>query len=225
MCDERKQAIRQQARSKRHERREHELAARGLETGAGKGAFSPAETLPCEIHPEGPALMEAWRGLLHSLHLTYADLLPALFLPTPTEPDIRLLFGTVSHCLVPALVGKDGCRLPDPAWVMWDAPSVEALPRPLEILGAPMRPEVLRQADIVLLPALAVDEDGTRIGQGGGWYDRALKHARPGAPIVAVIFDDEWSAQPLPRLSHDVCVDAVVTPGGFRILTSDLSSV
>lgn len=225
MCDERKQLIRQQARSKRHERREHEWAARGLETGADRGAFSPAESLPCEIHPEGPALMEAWRGLVHALGLVFVDLFPALFLPTPTEPDIRLLFGTVSRCLVPALVGKDGCRLPAPAWVWWDAPSVDFLPPPHEILGAPMSPEVLKQADIVLLPALAVDEDGTRIGQGGGWYDRALKHARPGAPIVAVIFDDEWSAQPLPRLSHDVCVNAVVTPGGFRILTSDLSSV
>lgn len=225
MCDERKQLIRQQARSKRSERRRRVDAAQAVCTHTPGDSFESPDELSSEIRPEGFALLDAWKGLLSALGLSSCELFPALFLPTPTEPDIRLLFTTVSRCLVPALVGEDGSRLSDPAWAQWDASSRGAPPRPLEILGAPMRPEVLRQADIILLPALAVDEDGTRIGQGGGWYDRALKHARPGAPIVAVIFDDEWSSQPLPRLPHDVCVDAVVTPGGFRILTSDLSSV
>ena len=225
MCDERKKLIRRQARSKRSERRRRVDAAQAVCTHTPGNSFESPDELSSEIRPEGFALLDAWKGLLSALGLSSCELFPALFLPTPTEPDIRLLFTTVSRCLVPALVGENGSRLSDPAWAQWDASSRGAPPRPHEVLGETLGADALAEADIVLLPALAVDEDGTRIGQGGGWYDRALRHARPGAPIVAVIFDDEWSAQPLPRLSHDIPVDAVVTPSGFRILASDLSSV
>ncbi len=41
----------------------------------------------------------------------------------------------------------------------------------------------------MLAPALAVDGEGRRLGQGGGSYDRALTRTR--APVLAVVFDDE----------------------------------
>lgn len=58
---------------------------------------------------------------------------------------------------------------------------------------------------------------GTRLGQGAGWYDRALAEARPGIPIVALVFDDELhdaAIQPIPREAHDVAVSIVVRPSG-----------
>ena len=69
----------------------------------------------------------------------------------------------------------------------------------------------------MIAPALAVDTTGARLGQGGGWYDRALEHLRPGAPVVALVFPEElYDAQtrPLPRERHDRLVDAVATPAG-----------
>ncbi|WP_448631407.1 5-formyltetrahydrofolate cyclo-ligase [Cellulomonas soli] len=71
------------------------------------------------------------------------------------------------------------------------------------------------------MPALAVDTAGTRLGQGGGWYDRALAHARPGVRTVALVYPEELyeaGVRPLPREPHDRRVDAVATPDGWRCL-------
>jgi 5-formyltetrahydrofolate cyclo-ligase len=73
-------------------------------------------------------------------------------------------------------------------------------------------------ADAVVVPALAVDRFGFRLGRGGGYYDRALVHARADAVLVTVVFDDERVPE-LPREVHDRPVDAVVTPaGGWQVL-------
>ena len=53
----------------------------------------------------------------------------------------------------------------------------------------------------MLAPALAVDGAGRRLGQGGGSYDRALERA--GAPVVAVVFDDEVLDGQIPVEAHD----------------------
>jgi 5-formyltetrahydrofolate cyclo-ligase len=79
---------------------------------------------------------------------------------------------------------------------------------------APSGPSVaLDQADVVCVPALAVDGDGHRLGQGGGSYDRALTRARPGVPIVALLHPGELLRH-VPAEAHDVPVTAVALPGG-----------
>ena len=65
-------------------------------------------------------------------------------------------------------------------------------------------------ADVVLIPALAVDADGRRLGQGAGCYDRALPHVRAETPILAVVYDDERLDHPLPEEPHDRRVDGVI---------------
>jgi 5-formyltetrahydrofolate cyclo-ligase len=69
-------------------------------------------------------------------------------------------------------------------------------------------------ARVVFAPALAVDRTGIRLGQGGGCYDRALPRRRHDAVIVAIVHDQEYVAATLPADSHDVRMDAVITPGG-----------
>ncbi|MFC7545146.1 5-formyltetrahydrofolate cyclo-ligase [Plantactinospora sp. GCM10030261] len=73
-------------------------------------------------------------------------------------------------------------------------------------------------AQVVVVPALAVDRTGVRLGRGGGSYDRALARLAPGALAVALLHDAELVDR-VPALPHDRRVDAVITPGhGFRPL-------
>jgi 5-formyltetrahydrofolate cyclo-ligase len=108
-------------------------------------------------------------------------------------------------------------------------------PGPAALTGAPMRPPgarlgraAVRQADVVLVPALAVDTAGRRIGQGGGSYDRVLARlaeVQPaGRPLtVACVHDDEVldaRRHPLPEEPHDRRVDAVLTPTRWTVTAS-----
>ncbi|MEZ0363922.1 5-formyltetrahydrofolate cyclo-ligase [Mycobacterium sp. pUA109] len=70
----------------------------------------------------------------------------------------------------------------------------------------------LRQAGVVLVPALAVDRRGVRLGRGGGFYDRSLALAAPDAPRIAVVRDEEVLDE-LPCEPHDVRMTHALTPG------------
>lgn len=91
---------------------------------------------------------------------------------------------------------------------------------PLRPAGARLGREALSSCVLVLVPALAVDRTGTRLGQGGGSYDRALARLGVrGRPLVlAVVHDDEVLPSVLPREAHDVRVDGALTPSGLVLL-------
>ena len=74
----------------------------------------------------------------------------------------------------------------------------------------------LAEASVVLVPALAVDRAGVRLGRGRGFYDRTLVHRDPRARLIAVIRDDELLDE-LPREPHDVPMTHALTPGGGLI--------
>lgn len=69
-----------------------------------------------------------------------------------------------------------------------------------------------------IIPGLAVDIDGYRLGQGGGYYDRALDGVHDDALIVAILFEDEV-VEEVPREEHDHRVDVVVTSDTVRWLS------
>ena len=76
----------------------------------------------------------------------------------------------------------------------------------------------------VVIPALAIDADGVRVGQGGGDYDRFLSSPAGAAPVVTVIFDDELlPLGTLPYDALDVPVRFAVTPTGHCSVGSQLS--
>lgn len=86
-----------------------------------------------------------------------------------------------------------------------------------EPIGPPLGPAAIGDADVVLTPALAVDTLGRRLGQGAGYYDRALPMAAPGAPVIAMVNVTEVldaAVEPVPTEEHDRRVDAVVTSRG-----------
>ncbi|MBG6140264.1 5-formyltetrahydrofolate cyclo-ligase [Longispora fulva] len=88
----------------------------------------------------------------------------------------------------------------------------------LEPSGPRLGVDAIATADLVIVPALAVDHSGARLGKGGGSYDRALARVRPGVPVVAVVFDGEFLPR-VPAEPHDRPVTGVITPsGGFECL-------
>lgn len=149
----------------------------------------------------------------------------SVYVSRPHEPGTGALIDSLAErgtrVLVPML--GDGLQR---GWAEFrdNDDLVERAPgRPPEPSSPFLPGSALADADVIVVPALGVDVAGTRLGQGGGWYDRALTAARPGAIVVAAVFDDEWhdgDAEPLPRESHDVPVHAAVTPSGLRLVAA-----
>lgn len=74
-----------------------------------------------------------------------------------------------------------------------------------EPIGSPAE---LSEADLIFVPALAVDKNGNRLGKGLGYYDRTLS---TGAQVFAVVFEDEIYDE-IPHELHDIAVIGAVTP-------------
>ena len=79
---------------------------------------------------------------------------------------------------------------------------------------APLGPGTIATAALVLTPGLAVDAVGTRLGRGGGSYDRALARCRDDARVLAVLHPGEVHPDRLPADPHDRPVHGVVTADG-----------
>ncbi|MFI6037542.1 5-formyltetrahydrofolate cyclo-ligase [Streptomyces sp. NPDC051315] len=90
-----------------------------------------------------------------------------------------------------------------------------------EPVGERLGPDAVTDSDVVLLPGLAVDRRGMRLGRGGGSYDRVLARLeRAGArPTLVVLLYDAEIVGRVPREAHDRPVHAVVTPSGVRRFT------
>lgn len=77
--------------------------------------------------------------------------------------------------------------------------------------GQPVSPEAF---DAVLVPLVAFDDHGNRLGMGGGYYDRYLPQLRPDAYRIGVAFSNQHSSETLPNDTWDVTMHAVVTEDG-----------
>jgi 5-formyltetrahydrofolate cyclo-ligase len=83
--------------------------------------------------------------------------------------------------------------------------------------GPTLGVSAIAAAEVVLVPAVAVDSGGIRLGRGGGSYDRALARVRLETPVIALLYGPEV-VDDLPREPHDRPVTAVLTPDGLRRL-------
>jgi 5-formyltetrahydrofolate cyclo-ligase len=134
------------------------------------------------------------------------------YVPAGTEPGSQALLDVLSssgvEVLLPVLLDDL-----DLDWARYDGPrSLRSAARGLREPTGPRRgPGAVATADIVIVPALAVDAAGHRLGRGGGSYDRALTRVRPGVPIVALLHDGE-RVDRVPVAAHDRPVTHTVTP-------------
>ncbi|MBY8876764.1 5-formyltetrahydrofolate cyclo-ligase [Actinacidiphila acidipaludis] len=91
----------------------------------------------------------------------------------------------------------------------------------LEPTGERLGPQAVTGAQAVLLPGLAVDSAGVRLGRGGGSYDRVLARlaAAGTRPALVVLLYTNEVVDTVPREPHDHLVDAAITPGGVHHFT------
>lgn len=84
----------------------------------------------------------------------------------------------------------------------------------LEPLGRlrnlPDRRVDVRKLDLILVPGVAFDRHGGRLGHGKGYYDKLLRNARPDTPLIALAFECQLFPK-IPTEEHDVFMDRVIT--------------
>ena len=150
----------------------------------------------------------------HVLSLPQAEMAGtvAAYFSFGTEPDTHsLIFGMWkrgTYVILPRL-RPDG----DLEWASYEGPD-SLVPGPRGVLE-PSEPsrgvDAISRASLVLVPALAVDRNGRRLGRGGGSYDRALARVGERVPVVALLYDGELVDE-VPAERHDRPVSAVALP-------------
>ncbi|UGY91896.1 5-formyltetrahydrofolate cyclo-ligase [Streptomyces gobiensis] len=141
----------------------------------------------------------------------------AAYVSIGSEPGTRVLLDALRargvRVLLPVLLPDN-----DLDWGTYEGPErlVAARRGLLEPSGPRLGPDAVTSADAVLLPGLAVDARGVRLGRGGGSYDRVLARleAAGAAPVrVVLLYENELLAE-VPGEAHDQPVHVAVTPAG-----------
>ncbi|MGH7200418.1 MAG: 5-formyltetrahydrofolate cyclo-ligase, partial [Planctomycetaceae bacterium] len=79
-----------------------------------------------------------------------------------------------------------------------------------ELRRRPEKRIVVEELDLILVPGVAFDRRGGRMGHGRGYYDKLLAHARPDAPLVALAFECQMF-ETIPVQEHDVFMEKILT--------------
>ncbi len=66
------------------------------------------------------------------------------------------------------------------------------------------------ELDLIMVPGVAFDRRGARMGHGFGYYDKLLEHARPDTPLVALAFECQLFPE-IPTQEHDIFMDQIIT--------------
>ncbi|OBA83701.1 5-formyltetrahydrofolate cyclo-ligase [Mycobacterium sp. 1164966.3] len=141
--------------------------------------------------------------------------------PVGAEPGsidmLDVLLGKAKRVLLPvARTSADGVPLP----LRWGEYRSDGLAQGRWGLLEPLEPwlpeSALADAELVLVPALAVDRSGVRLGRGRGFYDRSLAARDPQARLIAMVRDEEFVDE-LPAEPHDVAMTHALTPRGGAV--------
>jgi 5-formyltetrahydrofolate cyclo-ligase len=79
-----------------------------------------------------------------------------------------------------------------------------------ELRGLPEKKVAAKDLDLIMVPGVAFDRRGARMGHGFGYYDKLLQHARPDTPLIALAFECQLFPE-IPTQSHDIFMDKIIT--------------
>lgn len=82
-------------------------------------------------------------------------------------------------------------------------------PKP-ELRVLPAKRVEVAELDLIMVPGVAFDRTGARMGHGFGYYDKLLEHARLDTPLVALAFECQLFPE-IPTASHDIFMDKIIT--------------
>ncbi|BFV57671.1 5-formyltetrahydrofolate cyclo-ligase [Kitasatospora sp. CMC57] len=173
-----------------------------------------------ELSPERRELAAA-RLATHAGSLARAGQTVAAYVSVGGEPGTRPLLDALRaagvRVLLPVLLPDN-----DLDWAEYGGPETltPAGRGLLEPTGPRLGPDAVCAAALVLLPGLAVDRRGIRLGRGGGSYDRVLARLtrRRAEPVLATLLYDAELLDTVPAEPHDLPVHAAVTPSGVHWL-------
>ncbi|MFD6197237.1 5-formyltetrahydrofolate cyclo-ligase [Mycobacteriaceae bacterium NPDC060252] len=146
----------------------------------------------------------------------------AAYLPMGSEPgSVEMLDTLIARGIQVLLPVARNDETGAPAALAWGQY------RPGELVDAPFGlrepappvfgPATLADAELVLIPALAVDKRGNRLGRGAGFYDRSLGFAAPAIALVSPLYTGEI-LDDIPAGPHDVPVTHALTADGLVTL-------
>ena len=167
------------------------------------------------------AILACRRAMTREAHDAEADAVDrgqtvCAYVPIRFEPGSIALVDTLlrlgTRVLLP-VARSDGDGTPQPMqWGPYRPGQLVPARRGLQEPQQPWLPAAaVADAAVVLVPALAVDHAGVRLGRGAGFYDRTLPLARPSARLIAVVRDDELVDE-IPAEAHDVPMTHALTP-------------
>jgi len=133
----------------------------------------------------------------------------AAYLSTDTEPGtLEFIAWCAAHDL-PVLLPLTSTDTPD--WAGYSGPDDLRLGRHGigEPTGPALGPDTIAAVDLVVMPGLAGNEQGQRLGQGSGWYDRAL--AGVDGPVRVLLLNDDEVLPAIPAEPTDQPVDVIIT--------------
>jgi 5-formyltetrahydrofolate cyclo-ligase len=129
----------------------------------------------------------------------------------PGGPDlVPALAAVVGELILPVLLPDR-----DLDWAAYDGSLLTGAAGFAAPDGPRLGAAAVGSAEVVFVPAVAVDRAGRRLGRGGGSFDRALARVRPGVPVLALLYPDEWVDR-VPVEEHDQPVSGVLLPGGAQ---------
>jgi 5-formyltetrahydrofolate cyclo-ligase len=138
------------------------------------------------------------------------------YVPVGSEPGsvamLDSLVGAGVDVLLPVAREDEGGRPLPLSWGVYRGDLVTARFGLREPPAPHLPATTIGIAATVIVPALAVDRAGSRLGRGAGFYDRSLAMADPSARLIAMVRDDEVLDQ-LPAEPHDVAMTHALTPG------------